>query len=122
MPSFKIISSLAAGVTFLLFVTLLLVPSLIFWVFQIPMQDSGIFFARRAAMLFLGTSLLMFLCRNAVDSELRRAIAALVCVSMTGLALVGCYEFFRGFAGVGIWLAIIVEIAFAVSFFRFWKA
>lgn len=76
--------------------------------------------AKRTGALFLGFSTLCFLTRNAPASDLRRGIAAAVFMGTAGLALTGIYAFLSGHAGAGIWLAIVVEIAFAGTFARFW--
>lgn len=78
----------------------------------------GDFLARRAAMLFLGIAILSFLARDAPASILRNAIAIAFAVMLLGLAATGLYEYARGYAGPGIWIAIVTEVAFAVAFWR----
>ena len=41
-------------------------------------------------------------------------------VIMLGLASLGIYEFARGFAGVGIWIAIVAEVFLGVNHLRIW--
>ena len=71
-------------------------------------------------MLFLGYAILSYLIRNAQHSDARQAVALGICVSMLSLALLGIFELFRGFTGIGILPAIITELFIAVSYFSIW--
>ncbi len=119
--TYRVTSLVAAFICFTLGILLILVPDFIYWLFSLSGNDLGNFLARRAAMLFFGFATLCYLSRNAPDSALRRSIAAAVAVAMAGLALSGLFEFFRGYVGAGIWLAIVTEIGFALLFVRFAK-
>lgn len=95
---------------------LLLFPGLIYWLFDLTPDPLGDFLSKRAAMLFLALATICYLTRNASASEIRNAIALGIAFGMIGLALTGVYEFFRGYVGIGIWLAIVTEVVVAASF------
>ncbi len=73
---------------------------------------------RRAAMLFAGLSLLAWRTRDLQRSAAIKAVFQAFALAMAGLAVVGGVEYFRGGVGLGILLAIIAEVFFAVAFFR----
>lgn len=95
---------------------LLLFPGLIYFVFNLSADPLGDFLAKRAAMLFLALAVICYLTRNTEPSETRHTIALGIAGGMIGLALTGAYEFFRGYVGIGIWLAIVTEVAVAAGF------
>lgn len=105
----------------LLAVTLTFLPGLIYWFFQIAPDPSASFLGRRAGMLFLGLATMMFVIRNATSPDAQRAASAAAIASMGGLAVLGIFEFMRGFAGAGIWIAIIIEVGLVVTFARYLK-
>lgn len=120
--SYKLVSTAMAGLCLILSIALTFFPNLIYWLFELVPNGLGDFLAKRAAVLFLGLSILSYLSRNAPPSELRSAIALAFFVTMGGLALVGLYEYLRGYAGPGIWLAMSTETAFGYAFWRLWSA
>ena len=77
--------------------------------------------ARRAAMLFLGVAVVTFLSRETPPSQLRANLCLGLAIMMAGLAAVGVFEFIRGAVGLGIWLAIVTEISFALAYFKLSK-
>lgn len=117
MPlSFRTLSILSAALSAALFLTLLFVPDLVFWLFQIPASESAAFLSRRAAILFLGFGILMWLVRNTENSPANRAICIGWGTAMTALAILGTLEFVRGFAGGGIFIAVFMEAFIGVSY------
>ncbi len=117
---FKILSTVMASIAFVLFGCLLIVPEPIFILFQIPNDESAFFIARRAAMLFVGIAILSWLGRHAGHSLLRQAVCIGLGVSMLGLAILGTIEYLRGYASMGIGLAVLAEIVLGVSYLRVW--
>jgi len=71
-------------------------------------------------MLFLGIATFSWLGRNAIHSESRQAVCAGLSISMFALAMLGIMEFTRGFAGIGIFAAIITEVILGIAYFRIW--
>lgn len=120
MVDFDKLSVVTAVISSILFVILLFYPEVVFWLFSVAESESGEFIARRAAMLFLGIAVLSWFVRSAADSEARQAICLGIGVSMLSLAVVGLFELTRGFAGIGILLAIAVELVLGLSYFRIW--
>ncbi|MFK5978973.1 MAG: hypothetical protein QM488_08825 [Rhizobiaceae bacterium] len=120
MISFKNVSLAAAAVSSALFLCLLFLPDLIFFIFGIEGGEVARLMSRRAAMLFLGLATISYLGRDAPHSVLRQAVCMGMAACMAGLAIVGIFEFVRGFAGIGIFLAVATEIAFATVFARIW--
>lgn len=101
-------------------VILLSVPEVIFELFNVDDNSSAFFFGRRAAMLFLGIAVLSWVGRNASHSESRQAICLGLATSMLALAILGIFEYLRGFAGVGILLAVITEVCLFSMYFKIW--
>lgn len=110
--------TVTAAIYAALALTLLFIPGLIYWLFELQGNALGDFVAKRAAMLFFGFALMCFMARGSQAAETRRLVAATLALAMTGLALTGIYEFSRGYVGLGIWLAIAVEAAITLSFGR----
>ena len=121
MPSFKTLSLISATIAALLFLTLLLAPGLIFWLFAVDSHESAEFIARRAAMLFLGLAVLNYLARNTPPSQLRRALSLGMASTMLGLALLGTVELLCGFAGIGIVPAILTETLLGLAYLSYWR-
>lgn len=58
--------------------------------------------------------------RNAAHSESRQAVCLGLSISMLALAVLGTAEYLRGFAGLGISLAVITKTILALLFFKIW--
>ncbi len=120
MINYKIVSLLSSIIFFTLFMSLLLYPESIFWLFQIEGNESAYFISRRASMLFLGYALITYFSRFAENTELRQAIILGLALAMFGLALLGLFEFLRGYVGIGIFLAISAETFLSVTYLSIW--
>lgn len=118
--SFKLLSMCTAIVALLLCLLLLVYPDVLLFLFGIKSDSAGYFIGRRAAMLFLGLSVLTWCSRNLSHSEARQAICLSIVASMVGLAGLGGVEYFRGEAGSGIFLAIVTEMTFAILYLKIW--
>lgn len=110
---FKASATIAGVLFFALFATLLLGPGLVYWLFELTPHALGDFLGRRAAMLFLALGTMSLLSRNAPPSPVRHTIARSISLGLVGLAIVGTYEWARGFAGPGIFVAVCAEAAVA---------
>jgi hypothetical protein len=122
MVNFKTLNLITSLMSFVLFVSLLVIPEPIFWLFQVEGNNSAFFISRRAAMLFLGIAVISFLSRSAKNSDTRQAIILGFACSMLGLVLLGLFEFLRGYVGAGIFLAMSAEAFLAVSYFYIWTS
>jgi len=120
MIKFKMVSVITAAITLTLCLVLLLAPEAIFKLFSVDENSSALFIGRRAAMLFLGISVITWLGRNSPHSESRQAICLGLAISMLSLAVLGTIEYLRGFAGLGISLAVITEAILALLYFKIW--
>ncbi len=113
---------LIAGIVMgLLCATLLFQPGLIHWLFQIESGVGTNVMSGRAAILFLGLSLLAFRSRAEAPSPLRSTVDLSLGLVMAGLLVVGLVHYFSGQVGHGIWLALVVEAFFASGYLRFWR-
>ncbi len=120
MIDFRTLNKITCGISSALFVFLLACPEPIFYLFNVAGNDSAYFISRRAAMLFLGFSVISWLSRNAPPSAARQAISLGIALSMSGLAILGIFEFIRGYAGGGIFLAVSAELFLTVTYFSIW--
>ena len=120
MIGFKPLSIFTAILSLILFLSLLFLPKPIFFIFQIPEFDSAFFIARRAAMLFLGIAVICWLGRDALHSPSRQSVCRGLAVAMLGLACLGIFEYLRGFAGLGIGLAVITEAIIGAAYLKIW--
>ncbi|MCB1384063.1 MAG: hypothetical protein KDJ73_14280 [Notoacmeibacter sp.] len=115
MP-FPTLARLTGTVCAALTLALFAAPGLLLTIFGIEAGAEATFVARRTAMLFSGYAVLAFSLATVTDIGARRAFAMAIMVSMTGLALLGLAEFIRGFAGPGIFVAVVTEVFFAVTY------
>lgn len=120
MSEFKSINIITAVIALILCLILLLFPEFIFYLFGIQEHDSAFFIGRRASMLFLGISVLLWASKNSKNSEPRQAICIGLAVSMIALAILGTAEYLRGFAGMGIFLAVITEFLLGAAYLKIW--
>lgn len=119
--TFETVTRIAFGITLALSATLIFVPGVILWLFQLAGEASTYVMARRAGGLFLGISALAFVTMDSEHAETRRAVSLCFLVMMAFLALLGLFEFIRGAVGGGIFLAIVVEMFFAYYYLLFWR-
>lgn len=119
LNKFKVMSVITSALYFYLFITLLLFPESLCKGFGIVGNESVYFIARRASMLMLGFSVLLFLLRNMNRSIVRQAVAFSISLNMAGFALLGTFELIRGFVETSILSAILIEILVAVVYFSF---
>lgn len=113
---FKFMCTFTAVLACGLFLTLSLMPALIYWLFSVTPHETADFLARRAAMLFGAFGVLSFLAASARSHEARFIVGLSIALAMFGLGLLGLYELARGFAGPGILLAIGIELAICIGF------
>lgn len=121
MLSFKSLNFITLGISIVLSIILLLIPKAIFLLFGIEGNDSAYFICRRAAMFFIGYAVICYFSRNIKPSESRQAISLGIGLSMLGFAILGIFEFLRGFAGSGIFLAVFAELFLSICYFAVWR-
>jgi thiamine transporter ThiT len=114
MPlSFRTLAILAAAICLALAAVLLFAPRLLLSLWDVQYTYPVGLVARRAAALFLGIGVMLFLARNAEPSVSRLALSRGLAVGCLALAVLGCMEFFTGHAGIGILSAVLVEVVLA---------
>ena len=86
---FKILTSFTAILCCYLFFLLCLSPQSFLFDLGIEGNEAAYFISRRAGMLMLGISVLLFFARNVPHSQARQAIALSISVTMFGLAIAG---------------------------------
>lgn len=116
LSAFKLISLLGSLLYFYLFVSLLVSPAEFFADLNIMLSPDMCFIARRAGMLMLGFSALLFFARNAPLSGARVAIAAAVALNMAGFASTGIHAYSVGLVDEAIFFSISVESVFTLLF------
>ncbi|MCJ8296127.1 MAG: hypothetical protein MJK15_17115 [Colwellia sp.] len=117
---FKILALFTSLLCFYIFYLLFRTPEKFLFDVGVTGSEAAYFVARRAAMLMLGISVLMFCARNLKNGRARQAIVLSLVVTMSSLALLGSYEFSRGFVNEGIIGAIVIESMLAMAFFTIW--
>ncbi|MEM1286413.1 MAG: hypothetical protein AAGH43_13595 [Pseudomonadota bacterium] len=116
--TYRLASTLTGTLAAQLCLCLLVVPDLVHWLFALTPGDASEVIGRRAAMLFAGVAVVLFLTRDHPPSPTRRAIGWGVVAMMGGLAAIGMVEFWRGLVGPGIGVAIVTELAVVFAFVR----
>ncbi len=113
--------SLAAAFLFgALSLTLIFLPEIVYWLFQLEGNTLGDLLGKRAGMLFLGLAILCFYARTSISPEVRSLVALAVASSMGGMAMVGLYELVWGMAGPGILVAVAIELTLAALYSAQW--
>lgn len=118
--SYRTVSTLAALLSIALCIVLILLPDIVYWLFGLQGNDLGDFLAKRAGLLFLGLAIFCFYSRNTNSSEVKSIVSLSLGATMGTMALLGVFEALRGTAGLGILLAVLVELIFAALFCRLW--
>ncbi len=118
LMSYRHLCSAASLLFFILFATLIFLPEIVYWLFNIQGNELGDFLAKRAGVLFLGFSVLCFCSRNTTSKEVRHIVALSVGTAMGAMALLGIYELVRGNTGPGILVAVFIELAISILLFR----
>ena len=120
--SFKTLNSITSVIALILFANFLVAPDLLFYIFGVDGSGSAYFIGKRLSVLFLGISVLTWFSRNAKYSEARQAICLSIFISMFAMAFLGLFEYFRGFAGIGILIAVLTEMLIGYLYFKKWNS
>ncbi|WP_298262135.1 hypothetical protein [uncultured Litoreibacter sp.] len=119
--SFEVLNKLAFALFAVLSGILLFLPEVIFWLFGIEGSASSEFMMRRAAILFMSLSVLAFVTSETENDEMRQVVSLTFAVALLGMAAMGLFELLRGDAGLGILLAVVVEVIAGFYYIRFWR-
>jgi hypothetical protein len=116
MPGFR---SLALGSALLagcLAFLLIAAPSVFVWMWQIEPGSGTDMVARRCGALFAGIAVILYRVRASGPGPERDAIAIGFAVGCVLLAVTGLQALYSGVAGLGILLAVAVELLLAAAF------
>ena len=105
-----------------LFLGLTFAPGMFAATFGVDPTVEAAVMARRAAILFVGIGGLAYSVRTLPAGAMRNSVARAVVAMMSGLVILGLVELWHGRVGIGIFVAIIPELVFALVFARFVKA
>ncbi|MEW5871190.1 MAG: hypothetical protein AB1894_18105 [Chloroflexota bacterium] len=117
---YQIVSSLTAALYFYLFVMLLFFPASFLRDIGVETNASAEFLARRAAMLMLAFAFLAFFGRKLSQPSAKQVVTAAISLNMAGFAVMGLFEFGRGFVNAEILVIVAIEALLAVLYFLFW--
>lgn len=111
--SYRLAARITGGVFAALCATLILVPELILWLFDLAGTAAAEVLAKRAGILFLGLALVLLLTQAHRPNPSRKAVQQAVAAMLCAMAVLGVAEWLRDGVGPGIWLAILAEILLA---------
>ncbi len=109
-----------AAVCLLLGVPILLAPVFAYSLFGVSLDAGGGVAAREYGASMIGNLLLTWFGRNAPESDLRRVIAAALCVYDAIGLVVAFVATITGVMGLLGWLIVAIYLFFTVGFGSFW--
>ena len=115
--TYRTLALCAAVICFALTAIWLLAPNLLLSLWNVQISPHVELMARRGAALFLGFGIMLFSSLNTESSALRVALARGFAAGCFALACLGIFDFATGYAGIGIFLAVAVELLLAILFF-----
>lgn len=113
---FRTVASLTAVLMAVLGVFILVSPGAYMATYGVLAQDSGLFMGMRAAPMFLGVAVLLWLARQEPASSLRNALALGIAVTFAGVSGTGIFEYVTGGANAMILGAAASELLIAALF------
>jgi hypothetical protein len=113
--TFRRLAISAAVICFVLSGTWLLVPNVLLELWAVEYSYPVGLIGRRSAALFLGVGVMFYLARNEQPSQSRQALAIGLSTGCLVLAALGVFEFTTDHAGLGILLAVVVELVLAAA-------
>lgn len=112
----RLLCILAALVCLILFGFLLTHGGVYVQTYGVTPDDGARFVARRAAPMFAGLAVLLWLARDLPKGTARDAICSAMAVIWAGIACTGIYEYVVGVATAPILLAAVAELGIALAF------
>lgn len=94
---------------------LLLMPGVVYQVFDLTGSTGADFVTRAAAAVFAGFSVICGGCRNLEPGQGQRAVASGMVLTLMGLAGLGLWEYVRGLAHEGILAVVGLEMVLAIA-------
>ena len=99
-----------------LFVVFLIWPGSYVEAYGVTADRGADFLGRRAAAMFLGLAVILWITRNDAPTPSRQAISYGIATVFAGIAFTGLFEFGRGNAGINIVVAAAGEMLIAFVF------
>lgn len=115
---FRFASIATALVCLVLFVLLLISPATYLATYGVVADTGGTFMVRRAAPMFIGFTVILWLVRDAPPSPLRNAISYGIAAAFIGIAVTGFVAFVQGHATPLILVAAAGETLIGTLFLR----
>lgn len=116
MKTFKILCTITSLLFLFLSLQLLFNTSSFIEDMGLKPAIASLVVGRRASILMLGLSVLLFISRNLKDPAAIKNISVSTGVTMIGLASMGTYEYFTGSVNSSIFVSIIIESVLGLSF------
>jgi hypothetical protein len=114
--NFRSVAIPSAFVFFLLALIWMFAPNAVLSSWGVAFSDSVGLMSRRAAALYAGIGVMFFSARNAEPSAARSALVTGFVVACLILAVLGVSELATGHAGLGISVAVLIEVALTLAF------
>lgn len=115
LNSFEIAARFASIICFILFISWQFLPNLLFFIFGLENGEIGYFLGQRIAALFIALALILYFLANEKGQKIQKVISISFALACFLLAISGIFAYLKNIAGIGIMIAIIVEL-----FFCFW--
>lgn len=113
MIPFRNVALILAVVFMLLFIVFVVLPGNYLAVYGVPANAASEFTARRAAPVFLGLAVMIYLIRDAGPGPVRDAVCTGLAIVFAGIAFMGLFEYGRGYASFNIVVAACAEMTAA---------
>ena len=113
---FRTVMIIKAVVCLGLGVPILVVPVFLYSLFGASLTPGGVFAAREYGASLIGNLLLTWFARNAIESEVRRAIALGLCAYDAIGFVITLIALITGALGLLGWLAAAIYLFFTVAF------
>ncbi|PCK93024.1 hypothetical protein PsyrCH409_05040 [Pseudomonas viridiflava] len=113
---FRHLAAMSAIVFWALAVAWMLMPAQMLANWGVGFSSEAGLVSRRAAALYLGLGVMLFLARNAAPSVARSALVAGFVTACLTLAALGVFELLSGHANPGILAAVAIEVLFSMAF------
>jgi hypothetical protein len=117
--TFRTMMTIKAVVCLSLGVPILIAPVFFYSLFGASLNPGGIFAAREYGASLIGNLMLTWFAKNAVESDVRRAIALALCVYDAIGFVVTLMAQLSGVLGPLGWFAAAIYLFFAIGFGRF---
>ena len=115
LNSYKYACRAGSIICLALFISWMFLPNILFNIFAIEYNNFTIFLGQRIAALFFGLFIILFFLSNENNVRVQKTLSISFAISCLILAYSGVAGLLNGAAGIGILIAIIVEL-----FFAFW--